>query len=231
MKKNLALVLRLFLLLVILGVIYFSVSGYLMYHQAVKQGPLREKVAALEENSSYTKLADIDQDFLDAVVAVEDKRFFLHNGINIPSTLRAILRNVTTLSFVEGGSSITQQVAKNLYFTQEKKIERKVAELFVVYQLEKLYEKKEILEFYVNMNYYGDGFYGIKDAAIGYFGTLPNKLNLAQASLLAGLPNAPSAYQLSTGKEKALQRQLEVLSAMLAEGYISQKELEIAIMK
>ena len=141
MKKVLSLFLRIFLLIIITGGIYFSVSGYLMYNQAVKHVPLTEKVAALQANSSYTKIADIDQDFLDAVVAVEDKHFFEHSGINVQSTLRAVLRNITMMSFVEGGSSITQQLAKNMYFTQEKKIERKVAELFVVFQLEKLYEK------------------------------------------------------------------------------------------
>ncbi|MEI7885393.1 MAG: biosynthetic peptidoglycan transglycosylase, partial [Clostridia bacterium] len=215
--------------IIIAGGLYFSVSGYLMYNQAVKHVPLTEKVLALQSSSSYTKIADINQDFLDAVVAVEDKHFFKHSGIDIQSTLRAVLKNIKMMSFVEGGSSITQQVAKNMYFTQEKKIERKVAELFVVFQLEKLYDKKEILEFYVNMNYYGDGFYGVKNASLGYFGILPSKLNLAQASLLAGLPNAPSAYQLSTGKDMALQRQLEVLNAMLSQGYISQKQMQSVI--
>ena len=122
------------------------------------------------------------------------------------------------------GSSITQQVAKNLCFTQEKTLTRKVAELFVVFRLEKDFEKDEILEIYINNMYFGNGYYNIHDAAEGYYNKKPADLNLFEASLLAGVPNAPSVYAPTVNLTLAEQRQSQVLDAMVKYKYLSQEE-------
>lgn len=98
------------------------------------------------------------------------------------------------MDFVEGGSTITQQIAKNEYFTQEKKITRKIAEVFMAYEIEKNYSKDEILELYINTIYFGNGYYNIKDACKGYFGKSPNEMTAGECIMLAGIPNAPSVY-------------------------------------
>lgn len=119
------------------------------------------------------------------------------------------------MSFVEGGSTISQQLMKNEYFTQEKKLERKFAEIFAAWELEREYSKKEIFELYVNTIYFGSGYYGIHDAAEGYFGKEPSELTEYEAIMLAGLPNAPSAYSPDTNPELARQRMKQVLEKMV----------------
>lgn len=113
-----------------------------------------------------------------------------------------------------GGSTITQQLSKNLYLDQKKTFQRKVAELFFVHDLENKLSKDEILELYINIIYFGDGYYGIRDACEGYFQTSPSNMTIAQATLLAGLPQAPAVYQLSDGMQLAKERQRIVLKAM-----------------
>lgn len=122
------------------------------------------------------------------------------------------------------GSSISQQVAKNLCFTQEKTLTRKVAELFVVFHLEKDFEKDEILEIYINNMYFGNGYYNIHDAAEGYYNKAPADLSIFEATLLAGVPNAPSAYAPTVNLVLAEQRQSQVLAAMVKYKYLSQEE-------
>lgn len=121
----------------------------------------------------------------------------------------------------EGGSSITQQLAKNLYFSQEKKFLRKVAELFVAFDLEKNYSKDEILELYLNTIYFGSGYYCVYDAAEGYFGKEPGQMNDFESTLLAGIPNAPSVYALTNKPELAAQRQRTVLECMVDQKYLT----------
>lgn len=122
------------------------------------------------------------------------------------------------------GSSLTQQVAKNLCFSQKKTFYRKVAELFVVRKLEKNYSKNEILELYINNIYYGNGYYNIYDASMGYFNKKPSDLTLYEATLLAGVPNAPSLYAPTTNEKLAKERQVQVLDAMVKNNYLSQDE-------
>ena len=123
------------------------------------------------------------------------------------------------------------QLLNNMYFEQKKKLSRKVAEVFVVLDLEENYSKDEILELYVNIIYFGDGHYGIKEAANGYLDKEPNELNLNDSTLLAGLPNAPSVYQLSNKSNYTYQRQIIVINAMLENNYISKEEAENLINK
>ena len=118
------------------------------------------------------------------------------------------MNNLQNKKIIGGGSTITQQLAKNMYFEQKKKLTRKIAEAFVTLDLEDKYSKSEILELYINIIYFGDGFYGIKDACNGYLDKNPSDLNLYEATLLAGIPNAPSVYQLSNNSKYTYQRQI-----------------------
>ena len=128
------------------------------------------------------------------------------------------------MSFVEGGSTITQQLAKNMYFTQEKKIERKIAEVFMAWEIEDKYSKEEIFELYVNTIYFGDGYYTVKDACHGYFNKEVNEMTDSECILLAGIPNAPSAYSPTKNPDLAKQRQRQVIEKMIENGYLTQEE-------
>lgn len=214
MKK---LMIKLFQISSIMGIalLFLVMSiGYTGYVQKVKVMPLEEKIESIRENENYVQGAKIDEDFLDAIVAVEDRRFYEHGAIDGISLLRATLSNVKAGRIVQGGSTITQQLAKNLYFTGEKTMMRKVEEMFVAYEIEKNYTKEEVLELYVNIIYYGDGHYGIKEACEGYFNKQPHELSFDEATLLAGLPQAPSRYALSTNYQAAKKRQIQVIASL-----------------
>ncbi len=139
-------------------------NGYEMYKNAIDEIPLTEKVENIRKKENYTKIEEVPQIYIDAVISVEDHRFYKHNGIDIIAITRAAINDIKAMSFVEGGSTIPQQLSKNIYFTQEKEITRKIAEVFMAFEIEKNYEKDEILELYLNTSYYGDGYYTIKEA-------------------------------------------------------------------
>ena len=162
--------------------------------------------------------------YLDAVVAVEDHRFEQHWGIDLIAIGRAAWNNLISWSLREGGSTITQQLAKNMYFTQEKSFIRKIAEMFMAFRLENTYTKNEILELYVNSIYFGDGYYCVRDASRGYFGKEPIDMTGYESTLLAGIPNAPSVYSLTANPDLAKQRQQYVIQQMVRYGYISEDE-------
>ena len=122
--------------------------------------------------------------------------------------------NITQKKVLQGGSTITQQVAKNLYFDNDQNFLKKIAEMFVAFELEENYSKDEILELYVNIIYYGDNNYGIKEASNNYFGIEPIALDYDQSTLLAGLPQAPSSYALGENYELAKERQKQVIAAL-----------------
>ena len=218
--KILKKLLLLILIIIIIVLLILIISGYSMYKTAINEVPLEDKIASLEEDENYAYFDELPKDYVNAVVAIEDHRFYDHSGIDIISIGRAIVRNVTNLSYVEGGSTITQQVAKNLYFSQEKKMTRKIAEVFVAFNLEKNYNKDKILELYVNTNYFGSGYYGVKEAARGYFDKSLDELTLEECALLAGIPNAPSVYSLDVNPDLADERAQYVLNAMEEYGYI-----------
>lgn len=179
---------------------------------------------------SWTGYEDLDPQFVDAVVAVEDQRYFKRYGFDWPALLRALFNNLMARSFVEGGSTISQQIAKNLYFqTTPRGVREKIAEVYIMYQLEAAYSKQTLLALYVNMNYYGDGYWGIREASEGYYSVEPDHLTLGQAAMLAGIPNAPGYYQLSTGYDAALRRMHKVLNRMRQEGYITEEERQAAM--
>ena len=201
MKRIKRIIVRFFALLMtvilIVGVVLGG-CGYKMYHDALAEQPLAEKIAEIQSEPHYTTLSEIPETYLDAVVAVEDHRFEQHFGIDLIAIGRAAWNNLTSWSLREGGSTITQQLAKNLYFTQEKSFVRKIAEMFMAFRLEKTYTKNEILELYVNSIYFGDGYYCIYDASQGYFGN----------------------------PELAEQRQEYVVERMVQYGYISEGEAQ-----
>lgn len=200
---------------------YLLVNGYSLYKSVLKETSLEEKINEIRNKEDYTKIEDVSPDFLNAIVSVEDHRFYKHNGVDLISTVKAIFTNVKASSYVTGGSSITQQLAKNMYFSQEKKMVRKIAEMFMAYNLEKNLSKNEILELYINNIYYGSGYYSVYSASMGYFNKKPSELTLDEASLLAGIPNAPSIYSLDVNPTLARQRQKQVISAMKEYNYIN----------
>lgn len=223
MKKIVKFLIILILILTSLGLLIIG-NGYNMYKEAIQEMPIQEKVEEIRQKENYTKLSELPQIYINAVISVEDHRFYEHNGIDVIAIGRAIINDIKAMSFVEGGSTITQQIAKNEYFTQEKKITRKVAEVFVAFELEKQYTKNEILELYINTIYFGNGYYNIKDAAKGYFGKSITNLSDSECIMLAGIPNAPSVYAPTQNPELAKQRQKQVAEKMVKYGYLTEEE-------
>ena len=201
-------------------------QGYGLYRDAVEDMSLEDKVASIRSKEGYTTLRELPQVYLNAVVSVEDHRFYHHFGLDPIAIGRALLHDIQARRYVEGGSTITQQLAKNLYFTQEKELTRKAAEVFVALELEKRYSKDEILELYVNSIYFGDGYDTAGDASRGYFGKEPEQMSEYESTLLAGIPNAPGRYAPTKSQELAEKRQMQVLRRMEACGYFSQEEAE-----
>lgn len=164
-----------------------------------------------------------------AIVAIEDERFYQHRGIDFRGLARAAYQNLRSGGIVQGGSTITQQLAKNLYLGPERTLGRKVKELYYTIQLERTYTKKEILNMYLNRVYFGQGAYGVEAAARTYFDKSAKELTLGESALLAGLPRAPSYYAPTTNLKGAKERQKLVLGRMVQLGMISAAEQEEAL--
>ena len=175
---------------------------------------------------TFVKFSDLAEDYRNAVIAVEDHRFYDHGPVDFIAIARALYVNLTNWELREGGSTITQQVAKNVIFSQEETFTRKLGEIFAAYDLEKNYSKNEIFELYVNTAYFGDGYYGIYEASYGYYNKAPKDLNLDEASMLAGVPNAPSVYAPTVNPDLAKKRQAHVLERMVENGYITQEQAD-----
>ncbi|MBI2646534.1 MAG: PBP1A family penicillin-binding protein, partial [Deltaproteobacteria bacterium] len=176
---------------------------------------LRRKLIPFEE---------VPKVVVNSFVAAEDAQFFSHKGIDLQGIIRAAIKNFQAGRFVQGGSTITQQVAKSILLTPERKLSRKIRELVLAMRLEKNLSKKDILYVYLNEIYLGHGAYGIEAAAQNYFGKRAAELNLAEASMLAGLPQAPSRYSPLLNPKAAKERQIYVLKQMVDNGYISKRE-------
>lgn len=186
---------------------------------------------AIDERMAAKKIvsaSEMPDDLLKAVVAVEDARFFSHPGFDIEGIIRATLVNLQRGEIEEGASTITQQLIKNLFLSQEQTFARKAEELALALDLEMRCSKMEILTLYLNTIYFGSGYYGIYDAAHGYFGKDPQNLTLPEAAMLAGLPNAPSLYSPYEDFLLAKKRQFIVLDAMVRNGAISEELAESA---
>ena len=215
------------LLVLIIGMGIIVYQGYSMYKEALNAMSIDQKIEQIKsETETYTKYEEMPENYIDAVIAVEDRRFFEHNGIDLRSITRAIIKDIQTMSLVEGGSTITQQLAKNTYFTQKKEFTRKIAEIFMAFEFENKCSKEEIFELYANTMYFGDGYYCVAEAAEGYFDKKVSEMNLYESTLLAGIPNAPSVYVPTKNPELAKQRQAQVLNKMVKYNYLSKEEAD-----
>lgn len=216
-----------FIILIVLFIgAILTYKGYSIYKEALDKISVKDKVAELQAGENYTKIDDLPEFYTKAVVAVEDRRFYDHGALDYIGIARAIWTNVKSFELKEGGSSITQQVAKNVYFTQEKTVLRKIAEVFMAFEIERNCDKNTILEMYVNTSYFGNGYTGIKKAANGYYGKEPIDMNEYESSMLAGVPNAPSVYAPTKNPDLAAQRQKQVLEKMVRYKYISQDKMD-----
>lgn len=182
-----------------------------------------------KERRIVVPLSDIPQVMIDAFIAAEDARFLKHKGIDFFSIVRAFLKNIEAGTIVQGGSTITQQVTKSFLLTPERSYSRKIKEVILAYRIDKTFTKEEILFLYLNQIYLGHGAYGVEAASENYFGKSVKELNLAECSILAGLPQAPSRYSPFRYPEKAKQRQIYVLNRMVAEGHITNIQATEAI--
>lgn len=225
MKTFLKIMLLVSLVIISIGLLAVG-NGYNMYKEAIEEIPLDQKVEEIKSKENYVSLSELPQIYLNAVISVEDHRFYKHNGIDIIAIGRALINDIKAMSFVEGGSTITQQIAKNEYFTQEKKITRKIAEVFMAFEIEKNYNKDEILEMYINTLYFGNGYYNIKDAAKGYFEKDLDELTDGEWIMLAGIPNAPSVYAPNVNADLAKQRQKQVIEKMIKYEYLTENEAD-----
>lgn len=223
MKFIKKLLIAIILLVIIICSILFLI-GHSYYSKALKEKPLITRVDEITSQENFVKFEDMSSYYRNAVISVEDHRFYDHGPVDFIAIARAIFTNIKNGELQEGGSTITQQVAKNVVFNQEATWVRKIAEIFAAYDLEKNYTKNEIFELYVNTSYFGDGYYGIYEASYGYYNKSPKDLNLDEASMLAGVPNAPSVYAPTVNPDLAKKRQYHVLNTMLEYGYITKDE-------
>lgn len=216
------------LLVLLLGLLaaggWFVYQGHQLYESAVRTTPISTLYDNISSRAHYAAYDELPQIYVNAVICTEDEHFMTHKGIDPGAILRALLTNLRSHSLSEGGSTLTQQLAKNALFTQEKHLTRKAAEAFAAIDLEKTYSKEQIFEMYANTIYFGNGCYGIEEAAEGYFGKSVSQLTDAEAVLLAGLPKAPSTY--ASSPELALKRMQTVLRRMVKCRVLTQQQAD-----
>ena len=197
MKK---IIFRLFVIIILIALIFcgfYAYQGYKVYQDVIEEKNIGQRVAELQSKDDYVKLDEIADVYVELVVESEDHRFYQHHGVDYIGLTRAMLTNLATWSYKEGGSTITQQLAKNLCLSFEKSLDRKFAEVFIAWQLERDYSKDEILEMYLNITYLGEGNYGIKAASNYYYNVEPSQLTKEQAEVLVRTLKSPSVYNPS----------------------------------
>ena len=181
-----------------------------------------------EKDVYYLEYEDIPAYAVAAMISIEDKKFYRHNGIDIKAIMRAAKAMVENGEVTQGGSTITQQLAKLIFLTQERTWERKIEEMFIATGLEKVYSKDKIMEFYLNNVYFGNGYYGIQAAGKGYFNQDAKDLSLSQIAFLCAIPNNPRLYDPVTNMDNTIKRRDRILHQMLEDGKISQTTCEQA---
>ncbi|MCI7543352.1 MAG: transglycosylase domain-containing protein, partial [Megasphaera elsdenii] len=181
-----------------------------------------------DQNRLPIDINKVPQNLQNAFIAAEDNRFYEHIGIDPIGIFRAIFANLTNRGIAQGGSTITQQLAKNAFLSQEQTLKRKIQEAMLALEIEHKYSKKEILEMYMNQIYFGQGAYGIQTAAKTYFNKDVNELSLTQCAMLAGLPKSPNYYSPFNNLNEAKKRKNVVLDQMVKYGYVSAAEAEDA---
>lgn len=177
-----------------------------------------------EKDADYVEYEDIPAEFVTAMISIEDKRYYKHDGIDYAAILRSAKSILETHSLSQGGSTITMQLARNIYLTTEKSLERKIKEMFIAAELEKLYSKNKIMEYYLNNIYFSNGYYGIQAACKGYFSCELNDLTLSQVAFLCAIPNNPTYYDPIVHIEHTLERRNRILSNMYQDGKITERE-------
>ena len=246
MKKILILLLKLILVLFVIGVI--GVFGIILKYRMelpniesmVEDYKPQMATVIYDKNNNIVdtlsvearevaKLEDISPYVKDAFLSIEDKRFYSHHGLHFKGIFRAVVTNFLKGKAKQGGSSITQQLAKNAFLTPERTVSRKVKEAILTYQIERTYTKDEILERYLNEIYFGSGSYGIRNAAEQYFRKDVKDLNIAESALLAGIPNRPTKYDPNRHLDNALHRKDVILKEMYSDGRITKEQYEEAL--
>lgn len=216
---------HLFLIITLLMTLFVGTifgKGYERYQSINHEDHMILVIDAIRSEDSYVPLEAMPETLLDATIAIEDHRFYDHGGFDWISTGRAFYSNMLTGEIVSGGSTITQQLAKNLYLTFEQTYERKVAELLLAWTLEDMLSKAEILELYLNVINYGEGQYGIGMASLHYFDKAPGDLSDAECILLSGLPQSPAYYSLNNYEENAIRRSFQVVAAMIENKFLDE---------
>ncbi len=194
MIKKLIKVLFIIVIIVCIALVPIFNQGVDLYHENYSEEKLYEIINEIQSNENYVQLEDISQDYLNALIESEDESFYKHNGFDIIAIGRALINNVFSMSFQQGGSTITQQLAKNLFFTFEKTLVRKVAELFVAVDIERHLSKDEIIELYCNIVYFGNGIYGVESAANFYYDKNNKELTKLEIDALLKTLKNPNNY-------------------------------------
>ncbi len=202
--------------------------GWNMHKTAVSERPVLQAYEDISADEHFVRYDELPEFYVNAVIATEDRDFWGHSGIDPSAIIRALLHDIAAMDFAEGGSTITMQTAKNLYYTQAKRLERKTAEVFTAFELEDKLDKEQIFEIYVNTIYFGSNYYGIYAAAMGYYGVPPSGLTDEQCAVLAGIPQAPGVYSPDVNPELAQQRAQQVLNSMRECGYIDESSGDTA---
>jgi penicillin-binding protein 1A len=238
MKNKIRYIALLFISLILLTPFTFIIISYIDSYNLLKNGiefkpALSTKIfdsngilisELFEENRSYISIKDIPQNIKIAFISAEDQNFYKHRGIDFRGIIRAIIVDVFSGSIKQGGSSITQQLVKQLYTKREKTIKRKVIELIIANIFESKFSKDKILEMYLNQIYFGHGVYGVKSAAKFYFNKDIEKLSIIESSLLAGIPSAPNRYSPLKNPRLSFNKNIKVLHEIISSGYISKVE-------
>lgn len=225
----------------LLAILFFSIAGYLFIlyggamvveqdkmvlpAKSIVQSGDGEVIGEIyHQNRSLADIDEVPEHVLQAFIAIEDRRFFKHGGIDVKSISRAIFKDIIARDKVEGASTITQQVVKNLFLSNDKTWMRKTKEAMAAIYMERHFSKEQILELYLNESYFGQGVYGIETAAQHYFSKSAKSLTVAEGALLAGMVKGPNGYSPISHPDKALQRRNLVLKAMREAGMISMKK-------
>lgn len=228
MIKKIFKLLLFFVILATIALAAVGIHGYHQYQQYEKQAPLTQLVAQAKASPNFVDYDNLPKTLIRATIAIEDHRFFSHSGIDLIGLLRAILSQVSDNFLRSGGSTISQQLVKNLYQQFNGGLNWKSAEFFFANALEKQENKQTIFALYVSQINYGNGYIGIKAASYGYFGVSPDQLSDAQCTILAGIPQQPVRYALTSPEniQAAKEKQALVLDAMVNYGYLKQEEAD-----
>jgi membrane peptidoglycan carboxypeptidase len=206
------LMITIIIFLMMIGQVFLR--GYERFSE-IYHGHMLMVIKTHQNNPDYVRLEDIPEMLIDATLAIEDRRFYHHMGFDLKAIARASIQNLFSGEIISGGSTITQQVSKNLFLTFEQTYERKITELLLAVAIEEKFSKEEILELYLNVINYGDGQIGIYKASKHYFNKSPQGLSPSESILLSGLPQGPSRYNLNNNLENAYKRSDQVLMALV----------------